>query len=50
MSGGSLCFISRGVVGTVATLFFVPVVFSYLRRKVHSRPLTDESEAMHEEK
>jgi multidrug efflux pump subunit AcrB len=38
------------LVATVATLFFVPVVFSYLRRKGHSGPLTDESEAMHEEK
>ena len=38
------------LVATVATLFFVPVVFSYLRRKVSSGPLTDGSELMRGEK
>jgi multidrug efflux pump subunit AcrB len=42
--------LGRAVIGglllaTVGTLFFVPVVFSYIRRKGYSRPLTEESES-----
>jgi multidrug efflux pump subunit AcrB len=43
--------LGRAVIGglllaTTATLFFVPVVFSYLRRKGNSEPLTDGSESI----
>lgn len=42
--------LGRAVIGglllaTVGTLFFVPVVFSYIRRKGYSEPLTDGSES-----
>ena len=46
--------LGRAVIGglllaTVGTLFFVPVVFSYIRRKGNSEPLTDGSETIREE-
>jgi multidrug efflux pump subunit AcrB len=42
--------LGRAVIGglllaTVGTLFFVPVVFSYIRRKGYSKPLTEGSES-----
>jgi multidrug efflux pump subunit AcrB len=47
--------LGRAVIGglllaTAATLFFVPVVFSYMRRKGCSEPLTDGSESIRKEK